>query len=46
MYVDEMTDSVKNATAITNKRRKIQIKYNKKHGIVPKTTKGHLRIKK
>ena len=37
MYVDEMTDSVKNATAITNKRRKIQIKYNKKHGIVPKT---------
>ena len=39
MYVDEMTDSVKNATAITSKRRKIQIKYNEKHGIVPKTTK-------
>ena len=37
MYVDEMTDSVKNATAITSKRRKIQIKYNEKHGIVPKT---------
>lgn len=46
MYVDEMTDSVKNATAITNKRRKIQIKYNKKHGIVPKTTKRALKDKK
>ena len=46
MYVDEMTDSVKHATAITNKRRKIQIKYNKKHGIVPKTTKRALKDKK
>ena len=46
MYVDEMTDSVKNATAITNKRRKIQIKYNKKHSIVPKTTKRALKDKK
>ena len=46
MYVDEMTDSVKNATAITCKRRKIQIKYNEKHGIVPKTTKRALKDKK
>ena len=46
MYVDEMTDSVKNATAITSKRRKIQIKYNEKHGIVPKTTKRALKVKK
>ena len=46
MYVDEMTDSVKNATAITIKRRKIQIKYNEKHGIVPKTTKRALKDKK
>lgn len=46
MYVDEMTDSVKNATAITSKRRKIQIKYNAKHGIVPKTTKRALKDKK
>ena len=46
MYVDEMTDSVKNATAITSKRRKIQIKYNEKHGIVPKTTKRALKDKK
>lgn len=46
MYVDEMTDSVKNATVITSKRRKIQIKYNEKHGIVPKTTKRALKDKK
>lgn len=46
MYVDEMTDSVKNATAITSKRRKIQIKYNEKHSIVPKTTKRALKDKK
>lgn len=46
MYVDERTDSVKNATAITSKRRKIQIKYNEKHGIVPKTTKRALKDKK
>lgn len=46
MYVDEMTDSVKNATAITSKRRKIQIKYNEKHGIIPKTTKRALKDKK
>lgn len=46
MYVDEMTDSVKNATAITSKRRKIQIKYNEKYGIVPKTTKRALKDKK
>lgn len=46
MYVDEMTGSVKNATAITSKRRKIQIKYNEKHGIVPKTTKRALKDKK
>ena len=46
MFVDEMTDSVKNATAITSKRRKIQIKYNEKHGIVPKTTKRALKDKK
>ncbi len=46
MYADEMTDSVKNATAITRKRREIQIEYNKKHGIVPKTTTRALKDKK
>ena len=46
MYADEMTDSVKNATNITRKRREIQIKYNKKHGIIPKTTTRALKDKK
>ena len=46
MYADEMTDSVKNATDITRKRREIQIKYNKKHGIIPKTTTRALKDKK
>ena len=38
MYVDDMTDSVKNAYDITLKRRKLQMKYNEVHGITPKST--------
>jgi len=38
MYADELTDSVKNAVDITNKRRKIQMAYNKKNNITPKST--------
>ena len=37
MYADVMTDSMKKAIDETNRRRKIQEVYNKKHGIVPKT---------
>ena len=37
MYADNMTDSMKAAIETTEKRRKIQDEYNKKHGIVPKT---------
>ncbi|SHE66098.1 excinuclease ABC subunit UvrB [Caloramator proteoclasticus] len=37
MYADKMTDSMKRAIDETNRRRKIQMDYNKKHGIVPKT---------
>ena len=37
MYADTITDSMRNAIEITNKRRKIQEKYNKEHGIIPKT---------
>ena len=37
MYADELTDSMNNAIHETNRRRKIQEKYNKKHNITPKT---------
>ena len=37
MYADQISDSMKIAIAETERRRKIQDKYNKEHGIVPKT---------
>lgn len=37
LYADVMTDSIENAIAETNRRRNIQIEYNKKHNITPKT---------
>lgn len=37
MFADVVTDSMKRAIEITNKRREIQEQYNKKHGITPKT---------
>ena len=45
MYVDEMTQSVRNATDITRKRRYLQMKYNEEHGIVPKSTTRTLKEK-
>ena len=39
MYADRMTDSMKNAIKETERRRKIQIEYNKKYGIIPQTIK-------
>ena len=45
MYVDEMTQSVRNATDITKKRRFLQMKYNEEHGIVPKSTTRTLKEK-
>lgn len=37
MYADKMTDSMKKAISETDRRRAIQEKYNKDHGITPKT---------
>ena len=37
MYADTISDAMKVAISETNRRRAIQEKYNKEHGIVPKT---------
>ncbi|HHY14135.1 MAG TPA: excinuclease ABC subunit UvrB, partial [Thermoanaerobacterales bacterium] len=39
MYADKITNSMNRAISETNRRRKIQMEYNKKHGIVPKSIK-------
>ena len=39
MYADKMTDSMDAAISETNRRRQIQMAYNKEHNIIPKTIK-------
>ena len=43
MYADELTDSMDKAITETNRRRAIQMKYNKEHNIVPKTIQKSVR---
>ncbi len=43
MYGDKITDSMQEAITETNRRRKIQEKYNEEHGIVPKTIEKEIR---
>ena len=39
LFADEITDAIKQAIQETNRRRKIQIEYNRKHNITPQTIK-------
>jgi len=44
LYADVMTKSMKAALDESNRRREIQIEYNKEHGIIPKTTKREIKF--
>lgn len=45
IYADKITDSVRNAVDITHHRRELQLKYNKDHGITPRSTERTLKEK-
>ncbi len=43
MYADQMTDSMRDAIDETNRRRTIQVAYNREHNIIPETIRKEVR---
>lgn len=43
LYADKITDSIRKVVEETERRRNIQMEYNKKHGITPETIKKELK---
>ena len=44
MYADKMTNAIRNTLGITERRRHIQMEYNTKHNITPKTIKRDIGV--
>ena len=45
MYADKITDSMQYAIDEVTRRRKIQLEFNEKHGITPKTIQKPIRVR-
>ncbi len=45
IYADEVTESIRKAVDTTNRRRHLQMEYNRKHNITPKSTSRSLKEK-
>jgi len=43
LYADQITDAIRNTLEETQRRREIQLEYNKKHNITPVTIKKHIK---